>query len=214
MKKLIVMLLSLGLFISCTHDNEITPGDDGNPPQIIRGDDQVSITGDWTFDQNHSNVRWETEYFGVAALLTGRFNEFNVEVFEFDEDNPENIQIKGTVVLSTVNTGEPGRDSGCLQETLGTATSDEAILESTSVEFSPFDAGYIVTANLTFHGVTDEITMKLNYVGTTFLEDRSFFLAGFQGEFDFFAKSIFGIESSSINDKVTVKLNIQFRQAI
>lgn len=205
---LIILVLITG---QCTHDDEIVPVDPNQQVNIQRGTDLVnSIAGSWTFDKAHSNVRWETAYQGSAALLTGRFNSFDVQI-QFDESNPALLSITASVDLSTVNTGESGRDGGCLQSTFDVATSDVATFVSTSSEFDPFSAGYLVTGNLTFHGETDEVTMKLDYTGTTFNESGNYDLAGFSGEFGFFAKSIFGIESSSISDKVTVLVNSQYK---
>ena len=218
MKKLKILLtailVSAGLFtVQCTHDDEVS-GEDLNPIPLERGDDMVSFNDNWNFDKTHSSVRWETAYLGTAALLTGRFNEFVIEM-EFDEDNPENIVLSGQVTLSTVNTGEPGRDQGCLLGTFGVEESDLAIFESTNVEFDNTDpTGYIVTGNLTFHGVTSDLEMKLNYLGTDLVDLRGTptNVAGFEGQFEMNAKSVFGIESGSIADRVVINVNAQFRQ--
>ncbi len=65
--------------------------------------------GQWYADKPHCNIMWETKYYQSNAMLTGRFNIFNMYV-KFDEANPANTKIKGWVKLSTFNTGEPGRD--------------------------------------------------------------------------------------------------------
>ena len=218
MKKLSILfiaaLLTAGMFtVQCTHD-DVTPTDGIDPIPLERGDDIVSFNDNWSFDKTHSSVRWETAYLGTAALLTGRFNDFVIEI-EFDEDNPENIVLSGQVTLSSVNTGEPGRDQGCLLGTFGVEESDLAVFESTSVVFDETDAtGYIVTGNLTFHGVTSDLEMKLNYLGTDLLDLRGTptNVAGFEGQFEFNAKSVFGIESSNIADRVVINVNAQLRQ--
>lgn len=198
----------------CTHDDEVLTPDGVNPIPMERGDDLVSFNDDWSFDKTHSSIRWGTAYLGTAALLTGRFNDFDIEL-EFDESNPENIFLTGRVTLSTVNTGEPGRDQGCLLGTFGVEESDEAVFTSTSVEFDETDpTGYIVTGDLTFHGVTSELAMKLNYLGTDLIDLREVptNVAGFEGQFEMNAKTVFGIESTSIGDRVVVNINGQFTQ--
>ena len=211
----IAVLLLAGLFtIQCTHDDELDPGGGINPIPLERGDDVVSFSDNWNFDKTHSSIRWETAYLGTAALLTGRFNDFTIEI-EFDEDNPENIVLSGQVTLSSVNTGEPGRDQGCLLGTFGVEESDLAVFESTGVAFDEKDAtGYLVTGDLTFHGVTSNLEMKLNYLGTDLIDLRGIptNVAGFEGQFEFNAKSIHGIESSSIADRVVININAQFLQ--
>ena len=210
------ILLSAGLFtiIQCTHDDEDLNPEGIIPEPIERGDDMVSFNDNWSFDKTHSSVRWQSAYLGTAALLTGRFNDFIIEI-EFDEDNPENIVLSGQVTLSSVNTGEPGRDQGCLLGTFGVEESDIAFFESISVEFDESDpTGYIATGNLTFHGVTSDLQMKLTYLGTDLLELRGTptNVAGFEGQFEFNAKSVFGIESNNIADRVVINVNAQFRQ--
>ena len=87
----ILLILAIGylplLINSCTHDDEpltVIP-----PSTYEYGDEYVSTLDGYTFDKTHSSVRWETAYLGTSALLTGRFNSFDVAI-EFDEDNPEN----------------------------------------------------------------------------------------------------------------------------
>ena len=185
-------------------DEEVTP----NELLPVLGTDEVSTSEGWRFDKAHSSVRWETDYLGTAALLTGRFNQFSIEL-EFDEDNPENISLNGNVTLSSVNTGEPGRDGGCLLETLGVDVSDVASFVSTSVNYS--DGVYKVTGSFTFHGVTKEITIDLEYLGTDELDGGNR-VAGFQAEFGINALTIFGIESGNIADQVLIKINGQFKE--
>jgi polyisoprenoid-binding protein YceI len=203
---------------SCTHDDEIFEPIGGSTFEY--GGDIVKVSDGYNFDKTHSSVRWETAYLASSALLTGRFNSFEGEI-EFIENEPENISFSGRVVLSSVNTGEPGRDQGCLKGTFGIVdgddTTDEALLVSKSVSFDN-NGGYNCKADLTFHGVTSEVDVKLIYSGTTLFEEGSgvfgapLNLAGFTAEFQFNAKTVFGIESGNIADLLTVKINMQLKQ--
>ena len=213
-----LFVTSFGYFIACSHDDELVP-----PPGAIniqRGSDVIKVTDGWTFDKTHSNVMWETAYMGSAALLTGRFNQFGFRSFSFDESNPANTSFEAWVRLNTVNTGEPGRDQGCLLGTFGTAAGlvDEvnnlAVIKSTAVQLSTTDKGYLVTCDLTFKGVTKSVTAKLNYVGKTLIAAATpYQLAGFNLEFQFLAKSDYAIVSTSVADKVTIKCNGQFKKS-
>jgi len=214
-----LFITSFGYIVSCTHDDDdlLTQN---TQITITRGTDVVSLTQGWTFDKSHSNVTWETAYMGTAALLTGRFNQFGFTSFAFDEANPANTTFQAWVRLNTVNTGEPGRDGSCLLTTFGTATGkvDEpenlAVIKSKSVEFSKTDKGYIVKCDLTFKGVTKEVTAKLNYVGKSRIQAATpYDLAGLNLEFQFLAKSDFGVVSNNIADKIGVKCNAQFRKS-
>lgn len=200
---------------SCTREDDIIGTID--PPKFEYGDETVKNSEGWNFDKTHSSVLWSTDYLGVASLLTGRFNSFGA-VVDFDEDNPETSSLSGYVVLSSVNTGEPGRDAGCLLNTFGVATiSDTAKFVTTSIEFDDL-GGYNALANLTFHGVTKEIPVKLNYIEGTHFDVNSgiggapLTVAGLIANFDINAKTDFGIVSTAIADRVHIQISCQFKK--
>ena len=212
---LILGLAYMPLFINgCTHDDEM---DTIIPPTTFEyGDDFVSTSDGYTFDHTHSSVRWETAYFGTAALLTGRFNDFALDV-DFTQNAADISSLSGWVTLTSVNTGEPGRDQGCLMGTFDVATQDTATFVSTSIT-EDGKGGYIVEGELNFHSVTAPVSGTLEYAGTTYYDENSgvrnapLYLSGFIVEFEFLAKSIFGIESDNIADGVKIIASGQFKK--
>jgi polyisoprenoid-binding protein YceI len=227
--KINIYLIALGFltglfifphFVSCRHDDVVPPtGGGSNGSNIQRGDAAIGPLyndgGKTTFDKAHSSVNWSTPYLGALAVLTGKFNNFGFNSFNFAESTPDSIYFEGYVWLNTVNTGEPGRDGGCLLGTFGTtadATDEEsnlAIIKSTKVEFSTTDKGYIVTADFTFHGVTKSLSAKMDYVGKTDSGDNEVY--GFTLKFSILAISDFGIESTSIADNVDISCSANFK---
>jgi polyisoprenoid-binding protein YceI len=216
-----LLIVSMGYIVSCYHDDEILLS---NAANIQRGTDVIKVADGWSYDKAHSNVMWETAYIGSGALLTGRFNQFGMTTFEFDEANPAKTKFEGWVYLNAVNTGEPGRDGNCLLSTFGTAagktteSENVARIVSRSVSLNTTDKGYIVKCDLTFHGVTKEVTAKLNYAGKTDFPAgvagaAALSLAGFSLELQIFAKTDFGIVSNNIGDKVTIKCNAEFKKS-
>lgn len=200
--------------LSCTREDQVIGIID--PPNYTYGTETVKTSEGWTFNKTHSSVLWETDYLGVSALLTGRFNTFNATA-EFDEDNPETSTLSGWVVLSSVNTGEPGRDAGCLLTTFGTTTiSDTAKFTTTSIAFDNL-GGYTAHADLNFHGVKKDVTMKLIYTKATHFDVASgiqgapFYIAGLTGQFEISAKTDFAIVSPNIADRVKITVNCQFK---
>lgn len=205
-----------GYFVSCTHEDDI---ESSSGTDIQRGTEKVSLaTAGTTFDKAHSNVNWSSQYLGATSLLTGRFDNFGFNSFTFDESNPAAIQFEAWVWLNTVNTSEPGRDDGCLLGTFGTtggATTEPtnlAILTSKSVEFSTTDKGYNVVAVLDFHGVKSDVTCKLTYDGKTVSGTPASDVWGFGLQFQFLAKSVHNIASTSVGDNATVKCNAVFKK--
>ena len=208
-------------FASCTHKDQTVPGGGGsNGGNIQRGDDQLGLgDGKTTFDKVHSSVNWATAYLGGIAPLTGKFTTFGFNNFNFYESTPDSIYFEGYVYLNTNNTGEPARDGGCMLGYLGTGAgagyvdSNLAIIscKSKDVVFSTTDKGYIVTANLTFHGVTNHLTAKLDYVGKVDI-GNGINEYGFTLEFSFAALSDYGVPASGeIADNVDVKCSANFK---
>ncbi len=214
------ILFMLSEISSCTHDDD--PLSQISESTFEYGDDIVEVSDGYAFDKTHSSVRWETAYLGSSALLTGRFNDFEMSI-DFDQKTPTNSLITGKVTLSTVNTGEPGRDAGCLLGTFGIvdgdAASDEASFQSTKISHDN-RGGFDVEGVMSFHNVEAPILGKLNYVGTTFFDEASgvrnapLNVAGFILEFEFAAKTVFGIQSGNIADNVKVIASGQFKKSI
>ena len=215
----LVILFSGYAYMSCTHDDLLVAS---NGPKISRGTQKLNFITDpkVSFDKAHSNVGWETAYLGGLSLLTGRFDTLGMTSFNFDESNATGISFEAWVWVNRVNTSEPARDKGCLQTTFGVTTSmttepaNVAIIKSKSVELSTTDNGYIVKFDLTFHGVTKELTGKLTYDGliVTGSGATAKNVYGFSFKFQFLAKTDFGIVSNNIADLVGIKCNAIFRQ--
>lgn len=190
-----------------------------------------TVAGAWKVDKTHSNIMWETKYYGTGAPLTGRFNTFDMFV-KFDQANPANTTIKAGVTLSTFNTGESGRDGynncgpktymGVIFDTLSVDTAgvvtwtprkytaggtDTAYFNSTSCV--KYGTGYMVTGNFTFRGITKSIQMPMTYTGitTTTASGLSTNRAGLAGKFDINALTVFGVTSTSIADVVTIRVD-------
>ena len=248
---ILVLLSGYGYITSCSHKNEAVPEPATKTVAITRGTDILSPgaltkgnAAEFKLDKAHSSVMWSTNYVGAAGLLTGRFNQFGVHdvtdpkminytttgqplldsSWAFYENEPAKTYFNGYVQINTSNTGEPGRDAGCLLGTFGTATGKTteaeniAKIKSKSIELSTTDKGYIVKCDLTFHGITKEVTAKMNYTGQNtfpagYAGATALTLAGLSIEFQILAKTDFAIVSNSIADKVTIKCNGQFKKS-
>jgi polyisoprenoid-binding protein YceI len=227
----VVMVVGIGgVILQCQHnDSEIIPIK--GPDPIQRGTQTVSCTdctpanfdagpvsaGTWYFDKAHSNVGWETQYRLLGSPLTGRFDYFSMKSLTFSEANPSTIAFEGSVRLNSVNTGEPGRDDSCLLTTYGTdgAKTDEEVNAATIVtvagtgRYSSTDEGYFVDANLTFHGFTKKVVVKLYYYPLS--DQGTYNMVGFSAEFEILSKTDFGIVSANIDDKVVIKVNANLK---
>jgi polyisoprenoid-binding protein YceI len=150
-------------------------------------------------------------------LLTGRFDYFIINSLNFDEGVPANISFNGHVRLNSVNTSEPGRDDGCLLGTFGTngTNVDEPANLATLVSiagsgrYSSTDAGFLVDANLTFLGITKQVTVKMYFdpkfdIGTAYA-------AGLSSEFEMNALTDFLPGNTNIGEIVKIRINSLMR---
>jgi polyisoprenoid-binding protein YceI len=213
-----VIIAYLGYVASCTHDDNVLPSGVLN---LDRGSENIGFKdGKTTFDKVHSNVNWSSPYLGAVSILTGRFDLFGFNKFNFEENNPDSIYFDAWVNLNTVNTSEPGRDGGCLVKTFFSSKFGEAgyidsiaTIKSTHVEFSTTDRGYIVTADLTFRGVTKSILAKLDYAGkiSETFQGQTFDVYGFNLTFSFLSQTDFGVPPGETADDVDVKCGAAFK---
>lgn len=173
-------------------------------------------SGNWFIDVPHSAVNWKTAYMGFGAFLTGKFSWFALKNFSFDEKDPSKISFEAKVMLNSVVTSQILRDDDCLLATFLTDASyiDEpanlAVIKSKSAIYNTDDAGYTIIADLTFLGVTREVTINMDYLGKT--EFEGYTMASFAAEFKFNAISVFGLESTLVADLVTVNIGVNLKK--
>jgi polyisoprenoid-binding protein YceI len=227
------LAIVIALFSSCKKEDVVTQIDSTVTPTGMVIDASVGSTNStlpaaadkYYLDKSHSNVGWETKYYGENALLTGRFNWFDMFV-TFDKDNPANTKINAVVKLSTFNTGEPGRDGlgKCGLTSMGiTYTDAENTLVNPATDTAWFNStgcekhgdGFLVKGNFKFRGVTKPVDMYLTHTGiatsTNATSGKKVNRVGFKGEFKFNANTDYAVNSSSIDDVVTVKVNCNVR---
>lgn len=222
----VFMILTVSfLAMQCQHEDEDVIPVVG-PDPVVHGTEIMNCTncntvpaggGIWYHDKSHSNVMWETPYKQLGSLLTGRFDYFIINSLNFDEAVPANISFDGYVRLNSVNTSEPGRDDGCLLTTFGTANGklDETENLATLISiagtgrYSTTDAGFLVDANLTFLGITKQVTVKMYFapkfdIGTAYA-------AGLYSEFEMNALADFLPGNTNVGEIVKVRINSLMR---
>ena len=100
-----IFLVALATFLSCKKDKVVAL-----EGLAVLGNGLVDVS--WTFDKAHSNVSWESKYLDWSnGMLTGRFDNFNFNPkFAFNEADLNACGINAWVQLSSIDSGEPGRD--------------------------------------------------------------------------------------------------------
>ena len=120
-------------------------------------------TGTWNVDTAHSKIGFAVKHMGIATVR-GEFNEFE-GVLELGEDLSE-ARAYGTVQVASVDTNQPQRDDHLRSADFFDAENHpELRFESTEIEQVDDDL-YRITGDLTVHGVTNEIELEAEYLGT------------------------------------------------
>jgi len=210
---MVALVFGILLFTSCGKDDVVEVFPPGSDPGTEKYN---TFSGDYAYDENHSDIAWGTQYAGTNGELRGQFETKYMDI-DFDEANPTACKIEAVVVMSTCVTGE-GRDGlgNCLHgylevvhngDTLPDGSldpagvdpaSDSAWFVSTKVEV--YGDGYRATGNFTFLGVTAEEVLYFDYTGYTEYGDPITRKAGFGGTLTFLSRTTYGLAAGTTYD--------------
>jgi polyisoprenoid-binding protein YceI len=123
----------------------------------------VIPTGTWVADPKHSKVGFAVKHMGIATVR-GEFTDFE-GTLEVGQDL-SSAKANGKVKVQSVDTNEPQRDEHLRSpDFFDEAQYPELTFESTKVE-AVDDETFRITGNLTIHGVTNEIVLHAETLGT------------------------------------------------
>lgn len=112
----------------------------------------------YTVDPVHSSVSFGISHAGISDIH-GRFNDFS-GTFVIDKDDPNKSSFALDIKVESVDTNNEKRDEHLRAPDYFNAKQFPTLsFKSTKVKAT--DAGYEVTGDLTLHGVTKPVTMKL-----------------------------------------------------
>ena len=119
-------------------------------------------TGTWAADKGHSRVGFAVKHLGIATVR-GHFAEFEGS-FEVGDDLASS-KITASVQTASVDTAEAARDEHLRSaEFFNVEEHPEMTFESTSISADGSDI--TITGDLTIAGVTNEITLSAEVLGT------------------------------------------------
>lgn len=112
----------------------------------------------YTVDPVHSSVSFMISHAGISDIH-GRFNEFS-GTFVIDKDDPSKSSFALDIKVESVDTNNQKRDEHLrAPDYFNVKQFPSLTFQSTKVKAT--DAGYEVTGDLTLHGVTKPVTLKL-----------------------------------------------------
>jgi polyisoprenoid-binding protein YceI len=169
----------------------------------------VVPTGTWTVDPVHSRVEFQVKHMGIANVR-GNFAAFEGKL-EIGEDG---AHASGTVQTASVNTGEPQRDDHLRSPDFFDADANP-VISFASTAITPLDdESFRITGDLTIHGITREVTLHADVLGTDidpYGNERVGLEVSGQlnrGDFEMKFNQALGSGNMLVSDKVKLALDI------
>jgi polyisoprenoid-binding protein YceI len=117
----------------------------------------------YTIDSVHSSVGFSIRH-NIVGTTKGNFTQFS-GVVTVDRDNLEASKVETTMVATSINTGNEKRDTHLRSpDFFDVATYPNLTFKSKQWKKTGDDA-FDVTGDLTIHGVTKEVVLKVSALG-------------------------------------------------
>ena len=124
----------------------------------------VAQAAPYTVDASHSSVGFQIRHLAISKV-NGTFNDFTGE-FAFEAGNPDAWSVKAVIQTASIDTGNKDRDEHLRSGDFFEAETYPTItFESTGVTMKNDNAGTL-RGNLTIHGVTKQVELDLEFLGT------------------------------------------------
>lgn len=137
----------------------------------------LPATGTWTIDPAHTTVAFSARHL-MAAKVRGSFKSFSGAITIGDPI--ETSQVTVTIDAGSIDTGVDDRD-GHLRSPDFLHIEEYATLEFVSTDVRSAGSHYEVDGELTIRGVTNPVTLRLDYHGLVtdpWGNDKALFSAG------------------------------------
>ena len=116
----------------------------------------------FAFDKAHSTIGFQVRH--LFSKVPGKFDDFSGQI-QLDEANPEQSSVEVTINTASVDTGVKMRDDDLRSPNFFDAKKfPEITFKSTSVKRTGENTAD-VTGNLSMHGVTKEVVLKVELLG-------------------------------------------------
>jgi polyisoprenoid-binding protein YceI len=158
-------------------------------------------------DTTHSSVVYRVKHMNTS-FAWGRFNDIK-GAFTLDESNPAEGRFEFQVKADSIDTAEPKRDQHLKSPDFFNAVQFPAITFKSQSITKSANGGYEVTGDLTLHGVTKPITLKVLQTGAG-KDMRGTPIAGIETSFNI-KRSDFGMSKMipAVGDDVWVNVSIE-----
>jgi polyisoprenoid-binding protein YceI len=116
----------------------------------------------WAIDKSHSEADFSVKHMGISTVH-GSFRGVSGNI-RFEAGNPAAWSVEAAIDVNTVDTGVADRDKHLRSaDFFDVAKYPAMTFKSTSVKAD--GSGYLVTGDLTLHGVTKPVTLSMEAPG-------------------------------------------------
>jgi polyisoprenoid-binding protein YceI len=173
---------------------------------LVAGSSLVAFGETYAVDPVHSSIAFRIKHMNTA-YFHGRVNAPEGTI-DYDQANPEASKFDVTVKVDNIDTGNKQRDEHLRSASFFNATDfPNLTFKSTSVKKSG-DKQLDVTGDLTIHGVTKSVTVKVEHTGSGDMKGKP--IVGFETVFDI-KRSDFGIKEmmGQLGDDVRLTIALE-----
>jgi polyisoprenoid-binding protein YceI len=118
----------------------------------------------WNIDPSHSAIAFSVRHM-VVSKTRGRFNKWSGQL-RFDAGNPSASSVEVDIDPASLDTGDTQRDAHLRSaDFFDVEKYPTASFRSSKVEVAG-EGRYLVTGNLTVHGITQPVVLDVSYEGS------------------------------------------------
>jgi polyisoprenoid-binding protein YceI len=169
----------------------------------------AAATETYVADPAHSSVQFGVRHF--FSKVTGSFGKFEATIV-VDRETMEKSSIKATVDVNSINTNEPKRDTHLKSADYFDAAKFPNMTFASTAWKKTGENEYDVTGDLSLHGVTKPVTLKVKSLGFG-PGMKGVQLSGWEAK-GTIKRSEFGITSGApaVGDDVEIEINVEAKK--
>ena len=127
--------------------------------------DLAATTGTWELDPTHSTIGFVARH-AMVAKVRGGFSDFT-GTLTLDGSDPAKSSASLTIVASSFSTNNPDRDAHVKSADFLDVEQFPTLTFASTAVTQKGDDEFIVTGDLTIHGVTKPVDVKFELLGTS-----------------------------------------------
>ncbi len=171
-------------------------------------------SGTWAFDPAHSGVHFKVRHLGLTNVR-GRFN--GVDAWLTVGDDLDGTSFGATVEIATIDTNQPDRDAHLRSTDFFSADLHPTLTFASTAIRALGNDEYEADGELTINGVTEPVTLSVEFTGATVHPGDNKEHAGFiattqvlRDDFGIDFNMPLGVERFALGKKIDVEIDVQF----